>query len=339
VFTGSFALKANREPVVGNYAVGDAAVEGFFGERLVSSYVDERPASGEGPVDYHVEQVMALGTDGVVAAFTKIYGDEELAIQTQFHVAESYFELFKSHLELERMEEAQGDLENGRRTLRELQEDYPDPKYAPRVAYLLGQFAQELKDWDEAIEAYKSIVSDYPEHSLAADAQYKLGQCYEEAEQFDEALEAYVTLAATYPNNPLISNVMIRINEYFYREEDFAVAAQVGEKFLERFEGHAWAPRMAFRVGQCYYKDEGYERAGLAFDDFVKRFPDDDLTAQALFWAGESYRMRGNVPFAFRRYNRCRWDFPETDAAKYSRGRLALPEMLAQFEREANVEE
>ena len=26
---------------------------------------------------------------------------------------------------------------------------------------------------------------------------------------------------------------------------------------------------------------------------------------------------------------------PETDAAKYSRGRLALPEMLAQFEREA----
>jgi TolA-binding protein len=282
---------------------------------------------------------MALGTDGAVAAFTKIYGDEELAIQTQFHVAESYFELFKSHLELERMEEAQADLENGRRTLRELQEDYPDPKYAPRVAYLLGQFAQELKSWDEAIESYGTIVSDYPEHSLAADAQYKLGQCYEEAEQFDEALEAYVTLAATYPENPLISNVMIRINEYFYRDENFAVAAQVGEKFLERFEGHAWAPRMAFRVGQCYYKDEGFEKAGLAFDDFVKRFPDDDLTAQALFWAGESYRMRGNVPFAFRRYNRCRWDFPETDAAKYSRGRLALPEMLAQFEREANVEE
>ena len=31
--------------------------------------------------------------------------------------------------------------------------------------------------------------------------------------------------------------------------------------------------------------------------------------------------------------------FPESEAAKYSRGRLALPEMLAQFEREANLTE
>jgi len=29
---------------------------------------------------------------------------------------------------------------------------------------------------------------------------------------------------------------------------------------------------------------------------------------------------------------------PESDAAKYARGRLALPEMLEQFQREANVE-
>ncbi|MFT4546772.1 MAG: hypothetical protein ACI8XO_003004, partial [Verrucomicrobiales bacterium] len=33
-----------------------------------------------------------------------------------------------------------------------------------------------------------------------------------------------------------------------------------------------------------------------------------------------------------------RWDFPETEAAKFARGRLALPELLQQFEREANLE-
>ena len=38
---------------------------------------------------------------------------------------------------------------------------------------------------------------------------------------------------------------------------------------------------------------------------------------------------------AFRRYNNCRWDYPASDAAKYARGRLALPEMLQQFEAEA----
>lgn len=339
IFTGSFKLKAQTQPTAGNFTEEAPDLEAFFGERMLAKYEDPRPASQDTPFNHLAEIPVSDGTDGAVAAFTKIFGDEALAIQTQFHIAESYFELFKSHLNLERQEEANEDLENGQRVLQELQEDYPDPKYAPRVAYLLGQFAQELKDWDQAIASYETIVRQYPDHTLAADAQYKLGQCYEEASRFDDALEAYVTLAATYPQNPLISSVMIRINEHFYRNEEFMVAAQVGLKFLERFENHEHAPRMAFRSGQCYFKAEDFAQAGLMFDDFVKRFPDDELTAQALFWAGECYRQANNVSFAFRRYNRCRWDFPESDAAKYSRGRLALPEMLAQFEREAQTVE
>ena len=130
---------------------------------------------------------------------------------------------------------------------------------------------------------------------------------------------------------------MVRINEYFYKNENFPVAATVGQKFTERFQEHELAPKMAFRVGQCYYKAEEFRTAGAAFDLFVKTFPDNKLASEALFWGGESYRMGNNVPEAFRRYNRCRWDFPESDAAKYARGRLALPEMLAQFEREASV--
>ncbi len=46
--------------------------------------------------------------------------------------------------------------------------------------------------------------------------------------------------------------------------------------------------------------------------------------------------MAKNNRLAFQRYNRCRWDFPASEAAKYARGRLALPEMLQQFEAEVN---
>jgi TolA-binding protein len=244
--------------------------------------------------------------------------------------------LFKSHKKLGRQDEQRSDLEAGRRVLREVMEDYPNPKYVPRISYLLGQFSQELQQWNEAIESYQLIVRQFPDHALAPDAQYKMAQCHEEAGDFDQALEAYVTLAATYPKSPLIANVMIRISEYFYRAEKYEVAAQVGQKFLERFEAHEWAPRMAFRVGQCFYKDKQYAKAGGAFDNFAKVFPDDGLCADSLFWAGESYRMANSVSNAFRRYNRCRWDFPSSEAAKYARGRLALPEMLNQFEAEAN---
>ncbi len=336
VFTGSFKLKARENPTPSNFSEIDKEIECFFGDKITAEYSDESAQQVDTPNDQIIELPVAIGTDGIVSAFSKIFGNQQLAVQTQFHIAESYFELFKNNLKLEREEESQKALRAGRRILKEIMVDYPDPKYLPRIAYLSGQFSQELQDWNAAANSYALIVRQYPNHTLAADAQYKLAQCYEEANDFDRALEEYVTLAATYPKSPLIPNVMIRINEYFYKRENYTVAAKVAEKFMDRFADHEFAPKMCFRWGQCHYKAEKFAEAGVVFDLFTKKFPDDGLTAQSLFWAGESFRGANNVSFAFRRYNRCRWDFPESEAAKYARGRLALPEMLAQFESEAN---
>ena len=336
VFAGSFELKAREKPTPANFSGIDREIECYFGDQLKVSYVDLSSSGGAEGTTLGHELPVAIGTDGIVSAFSKIFGNQKLAVQTQFHIAESYFELFKNNLKLERKEESDKALKAGRRILKEVMVDYPDPKYLPRIAYLRGQFSQELEGWNEAANSYALIVRQYPNHTLAADAQYKLAQCYEEANDFDRALEEYVTLAATYPKSPLIPNVMIRINEYFYKLENYEVAAKVAEKFMDRFGDHEFAPKMAFRWGQCHYKAEKFADAGGVFDIFAKKFPDDALCAQALFWAGESYRSASNVQNAFRRYNRCRWDFPESEAAKYARGRLALPEMLAQFESEAN---
>ena len=113
---------------------------------------------------------VAIGTDGIVSAFSKIFGNQQLAVQTQFHIAESYFELFKNNLKLERDAESEQALKAGRRVLQEIMVDYPDPKYLPRIAYLSGQFSQELEDWNEAANSYVLIVRQYPNHTLAADA-------------------------------------------------------------------------------------------------------------------------------------------------------------------------
>ena len=336
VFNGSLMLKSNQTPKAGNIDMADPVIECYFGDTITVTYLDPTASTTEGRLERNTQLPVVIGTDGLISAFSKTFNNETLAVETKFHVAESYFELFKSHKNLGRKEEETIDLDAGRRVLREVIEDFPDPKYQPRILYLLGQFAQELGDTDEATSAYEQIVSQFPEHPLAADAQYKLAQTYEESGDFDEALEAYVTLAATYPRSPLIANVMIRISDHFYKNEEFPIAAEVGKKFLEKFEGHQFASRMAFRVGQCFYKAEKFGTAGESFDLFAKTFPDDELAADSLFWSGESFRMASNDREAFRRYNRCRWDFPASDAAKYARGRLALPEMLRQFEAEAN---
>jgi len=91
-----------------------------------------------------------LGSDGKLTAFSKTFSDDALAVETQLHIAESQFELFKSHKSLGRDAEAKADLESGRRVLRKVMEDFPNPKYVPRISYLLGQFSQGLKQWGPA---------------------------------------------------------------------------------------------------------------------------------------------------------------------------------------------
>ena len=335
VFTGSFLLKVAEKPTPGNFDPAERAVEAFFGDTVALKYVDNAALTSSGELELIRQAPVVIGTDGRVAAFTKAFDDEQLAVETRFTIAESHFELFKSHRNLDRQEEARVDLEAGRAVLRELMEEHLDSKYAPRVAYLLGQFAQELGQWEEAISAYQKILRQHGEHSLAPDAQYKLAQCYEEMDDFDLALEAYVALAATYPKSPLVASVMIRIGDHFFKKGQFDVAAQVGERFVEKFEGHQHASRMAFRIGQCHYKAGKFVEGGKAFDEFARVFAEDKLSAEALFWAGESYRMARDERLAYQRYNRCRWDFPSSEAAKYARGRLALPEMLRQFEEDS----
>ena len=336
IFTGSLTLKASEQPTPGNLSLDEPTIETYFGDSLTITYTDPAASTESGELESTTTIPVVIGTDGLVAAFSKTFSDEQLAVETKFHISESYFELFKSHKELGRKDEQQADLQAGRRLLQEVMEDYPDPKYVPRVAYLLGQFSQELGEWDSAIDSYQLIVNQYPEHSLAPDAQYKLAQAHEESGDFDAALEAYVTLAATYPKSPLIASVMIRISDHFYKNKVYDIAAQVGERFLVKFASHEHASRMAFRIGQCHFKAEQFREGGTAFDRFSKEFPDAELAPDALFWAGESYRMAKNNREAYRRYNKCRWDYPESEAAKYARGRLALPEMLQQFEADAN---
>ena len=134
VFTGSLILKPEEKPTPGNLKADSPTIECWFGDMLEIVYVDETASTPSGTLESKVSVQVVIGTDGKVAAFSKAFADEDLAVETQFHIAESHFELFKSHKSLGREDEAKADLEAGRRVLREVMEDYPNPKYVPRIA-------------------------------------------------------------------------------------------------------------------------------------------------------------------------------------------------------------
>ena len=237
-------LKPAEKPTPGNLKPERPRSSAISATRSEAIYSTSAAAHRTGSSNRSSTIAVVIGTDGKRRRpSARLFGDEALAVETQFHIAESHFELFKSHKALGREAEAKADLEAGRRVLREVIEDYPNPKYTPRVSYLLGQFAQELKQYGRGGPGLPDDRQAVSRTTLSPRCPVQAGPVLRGSGEFNQALEAYVTLAATYPKHPLIANVMVRISEHFYKMENYKVAAQVGEKFLEKFEGHKWAPR------------------------------------------------------------------------------------------------
>ena len=320
IFTGNLTLEPGQKP---NPA--DDKLTAWFGDTITTAYKPGGTNSTAPAVT--LDLPVARGTDGILASFQKKFSGENIAVETQFRMAEACFELFKNFRALKQQQQADEVLRDGMQILRELTEEYGASTYRARMSYLLAQFAQELKNYDEAITHYQRIVRQHADSTLAPDAHYKLAQCYEEKGDIATATEQYVTLAYTYPDSPLVANVMVRISDYFYKKEDFETAAQTARKFVERFPTHEWAERLAFRTAQSYSKAGKFADAAKEFDNFVESYPKSTFRPMALFWSGESYRSAANLKSAYHRYKRTTWDYPESEAAKYARGRLVQPEM------------
>jgi TolA-binding protein len=325
-FTGSVQLVPGEKP-----SGGDDRLEAWFGDALNLAYVPK--TEGAVPIEKSIRVVK--GTDGNLLAFEKKFASEKVAIESQFRMAEAHFELFKNYRAVKQENLSNQALQDGMQILKELRRDFPSKQYEARTDYLLGQFSQELKKFDEAVGFYKRIVQNHPESPLAPDAQYKLGQCHEERNDMEAASAEYVSLAYTWPDSPLVANVIVRIAEYFYTRKEFPTAAEVAKKFVERFPQHDWAERMLFRAAQCWFKAEQFAKAGADFDLLVENYPRSTFRPDALFWAGESYRSGKQLEIAYRRYKRTTWDYPESEAAKYSRGKLITQEMVNIADRDA----
>jgi TolA-binding protein len=318
-FTGSFTLHPGEKPTP-----DDDRLEAWFGDPVHLLY---KPASADAqPAERTVNVVK--GTDGNLLVFEKKFASEKVAIESQFRMAEAFFELFKNYRAVKQETLSNQALNDGMQILKELRRDYPSKLYEARTDYLLGQFSQELKNYDDAVAHYKRIVQNHPESPLAPDAQYKLGQCHEERNDMESASAEYVSLAYTWPDSPLVANVIVRIAEYFYTRKEFPTAAEVAKKFVERFPQHDWAERMLFRAAQCWFKADQFAKAGTEFDLLVENYPRSTFRPDALFWSGESYRSGGQLETAYRRYKRTTWDYPESEAAKYARGKLITQEMV-----------
>ncbi len=324
-----------------------------YGDTITATYKPE----GTSEISHSI--LVYKGADGQVLPFTKRFKDPAIAVQTQFTVAEAYFELSKRHRELGQEDLARREIGQGKKLLEEAIRDYPDTESRAQADFLLAnlsfEFAKDSKDPEakkkyfvESITKFSDIVSSYQDSPYAPKAQYKKALALEQMGQIDQACEEYVKLSYRYPENELVAETIARLGQYFLTKgkeledkaaaqtdevekekvkvqcrEMFKTAAQVFGRLSVRFPEHKLAGKTNLLSAQCYMRAEDLDRAIKAFKAIYEDTKTDkDLAAEALYWCGDSYMKKNDFTNAYRTFKKLTWDYPEGKWAKFARGRL-----------------
>ena len=222
--------------------------------------------------------------------------------------------------------------------------------------------------YQDALARFSKIPLDYPDTEFAPQAQFKKALVYEKMNELDIAVEEYVKLAYKYPEHELIPSVMSRLGAYFQQQglvykkqaetfekkqndieaageairlrelatKEYLDAATVFGKLQSRFPEDPLAGLAGLRSAMNYMRAGDYETAIEAFKVVVdnEAYDGREIRSQALFWSGVSHERLLSTAEAYQIYRRTTFDFPDSNWAKRSRGRLADPAFARIIEEE-----
>ena len=318
VFKGTMDMVIKEEVVAG---ARSGLVGAEYGDEIVVTYT-----GGSAKETLSRSFKIKMGAVGLVQSFTRSFKDQSIAVQTQFTVAEAYFELAKSHRALKQSKLADQETAQGRKLLEEAIRDFPDNEAKAQAEYLLGELSLELsyaaddeaKKRDLAADAlarFSDLVLAYPDSPYAPKGQFKKALTLEKMGQVDQACEEYVKLSYKYPDNSLVAETIARLGNYFLskgqdiqKKMDAAVtdaekaklrkqmvdmyktAGDVMGRLAPRFPGHKLATKANVLAGQCYMRAGAHKQAIKAFEVVMNGDRSDgEAVAEGMYWCGVTY--------------------------------------------------
>ncbi len=341
VFTGRLKTDLAGVDLSASDDEQDSVFQVKYGENVRALYQDERTVASTVPQQVKATARVHHGDDGTVLSFTRRFRDDEVAVQTRLLTAEALFEMAKEHRKGGAEELAADQMQEGKMLLEEAIVGFPGSPFASQAEFLLANLAQELEQYEQALERYNRVLAMWPDSEYAPRALLRKAQTLERIGDPVNAADTYVELTYTYPDNVLVPDAVVRLGQLFYRLENYPVAARVFANFERNNPEHSLAPRALFLAGQSYSKgaeerktrleQERYDRqsqewlseAVSVFERLINTYPEErDLRAEAMYWAGDILVKRGDMPGAYQWFTRLRWDYPESNWARFARGRL-----------------
>ena len=273
------------------------AVQVVYGDTVAARYTDSNGIKTD-----TVMVTISKGADGGIRPFSKTYKDPDIAMRSQFSLAEAYLEMAKRHRLLG--ESAAADLEyvSAKQLLASAMDQFTDPETRAHAEYLLGSLTFEEADatadaamkqerYRAALARFMNVTGSYPDTVHASKAQYRIALVYEALKEPEIAAQEYVKLAYKYPDSEFIATAMARLGSHFLKTA--TAYEEKAKPLLAKAVGAdgVVVDKDAMFEGQALQKMASNEfiKTARIFGRLQERFPDNELAGQAGLRAGQAY--------------------------------------------------
>ncbi|MBF0485873.1 MAG: outer membrane protein assembly factor BamD [Candidatus Omnitrophica bacterium] len=167
---------------------------------------------------------------------------------------------------------------------------------AEQLQYADGFF--DAKQYAEAMREYKKLLKQYPKAREAAEAQFNIGRSWEELKKYNQAVQAYQMVVDKYPFSDLgpkviereyvIANLLMegKVKDSQLAESLLGTEHKVVEIFRKVIKNDpygTYAPSSQYKIGLYYQARGEYQEARDEFEKTLNDYPDSKWAESARY--------------------------------------------------------
>jgi TolA-binding protein len=220
--------------------------------------------------------------------------------------------------------EAKKDAEEAIARYREVIRKFPDHDVAGEAFYRIGIKQTELKQYGEAVKAFRNVPA---AHRLADRAAYALAWVYHDQGKVDEANAQFVNVADQFPDSTLAADGLARVGEYWMEKQQYPDAMKYFNRAFQVVKPGSLAESVAYKLGVSAFYAKNYPVAVIGFDKVVTGYPTSKFVEESLFMKARSLDLQDQATLARDAYLQFLEKYPKRDLsldAALGAGRASL---------------
>lgn len=204
-----------------------------------------------------------------------------------------------------------GEYEKAIQTYRNFLSDYPDSVYNDYIQYQIGMTLLKMENMDSAIMAFRKFLSDYPSSKLIDDVNYFLGVTYFQKGDFSAAREQLEKFVKVFNDSTYRSQSLFLFGETLVNLSEYKQAIAIFNEVIKNSrQGSSLNQKSEYEIAKVYAKMGNESEAQKRLADFILRYPDSPMSADIIFWLGQSSFANNNFAQARKYFERLIRNYP-----------------------------